>query len=146
MTEKALFIVAVDQSDCAARAAEFAAHETVLRGGTLLLLHVVDWSGHEVLAIRDLEAQHPKKEKALAEAQEQVMTPLMRRLDAEGLKVESRIEFGHSADIVLELADKLGAKQIFVGRHAGSHTAERFLGSLPTNLARLSPIPVTVVP
>ncbi len=146
MSGKIQFIVAVDDSDCAARAAEFAAHETVLRDGTLLLVHVVDWSGYEVLAVRDLETQHCEKETAITKVQEEIMAPLVERLAAEGLKVETRVEFGHTAEAILNVAKKTGASQIFVGRHAGSHATERFLGSLPTNLARLSPIPVTVVP
>lgn len=146
MTDRQLFIVAVDGSECAGRAAEFAAHESVLRGGTLLLVHVVDWSGFEVLPVRELESQHARKEKALTEAQEKIIAPILHRLDAEGLKVESRIEFGDADEQILALAKETGAHQLFVGRHAGSHMVERIVGSLPTDLARRSPIPVTIVP
>lgn len=146
MTEKQIFIVAVDGSECALRAAEFAAHETVLRGGTLLLVHVVDWSGFEVLPVRELETRHARKEKTLLETQEKIIAPVLHRLDAEGLKVESRIEFGDPDAQILALVEETGARQLFVGRHAGSHTMERIVGSLPTDLARRSPVPVTIVP
>ncbi|RMF10431.1 MAG: universal stress protein [Alphaproteobacteria bacterium] len=146
MTDKPLFIVAVDESAGAARAAEHAAREAVLHGGTLLLVHVVEWSRFEVLPVRDLEVRHGHKEKALAQARKNIMAPLANRLVVSELEVATRIEFGHGAETVVEVARECGAGQIFVGRHAGSHATERFLGSMPTNLVRLSPVPVTVVP
>jgi nucleotide-binding universal stress UspA family protein len=146
MSDQALFIVAIDGSEYAARAAEFAAHETVLRNGHLLLVHVIDWSGFEVLPVGELEGQHSKKEKARAEAERDVIAPLMTRLTAEGLKVETRIEFGDPDDQILALVKSLGARQVFVGRHAGSAKLERVVGSLPVTLARQCPVPVTVVP
>ena len=146
MSDQALFIVAIDGSECATRAAEFAAHETVLRNGHLLLVHVVEWSGFEVLPVRELESQHGKKEKARKAADQDIVAPLLKRLNAEGLKVDTRIEFGDADDRLLALVKSLGARQVFVGRHAGSHRLERVMGSLPSDLARLCPVPVTIVP
>lgn len=146
MSDQTLLIVAIDGSECTARAAEFAAHETVLRNGHLLLVHVVDWSGFEVLPVGELESQHGKKEKARKAAEQEVIAPLLKRLNAEGLKVDARIEFGDPVDRLLALVKSEGARQLFVGRHAGSHRVERVLGSLPSDLARLCPVPVTVVP
>jgi len=146
LSDQTVFIVAIDKSECTARAAEFAAHETVLRNGKLLLVHVVDWSGFEVLPVGELEDQHGKKEKAQKAAEQDIVAPLLKRLNAEGLKVDSRIEFGKPIDRILALVKSEGARQVFVGRHDGSHRVERVVGSLPSNLARLCPVPVTIVP
>ncbi|NVJ93601.1 MAG: universal stress protein [Methylocystaceae bacterium] len=60
----------------------------------------------------------------------------------------SRIEEGHPAETIIQVAKEIGADLIVMGsRHSKRNTLEKFfLGSTALNLMQISTIPVLVVP
>jgi len=72
--------------------------------------------------------------------------PAVTQLQKAGLEVGSEVRHGHAADILCEIAEKIGATQIVVGRTGGNALANRLLGSLAITLVQSAPVPVTIVP
>ncbi|MEX1147651.1 MAG: universal stress protein [Sphingomonadales bacterium] len=146
MTENTVFVVAVNESEGAGRAASFAAREARLHGATLLLLHVIEWSQYEFMPVRELESTHSRKKKAIETAQTRIIDPLTRSASDHDVRVEARIDLGDTNETVVTVMQEVAATRVYVGRHAGSHVLERFVGSLPSYLVRHATVPVTIVP
>ena len=140
------YLVGVDGSEAAERAAEFAADRAEGEGAVLLLMHVVEWSGFEHLPIQEAAARHDAKEAEIAAAQETILDPLVAKLAREGLRIDSVVRHGHAAETIYRLAESGEVDQVFSGRRGRSKIAVLLLGSVTMNLIQSCPVPVTIVP
>ncbi|MFN3984729.1 MAG: universal stress protein [Rhodocyclaceae bacterium] len=139
------YIVGFDGTQSSRRAIDFAADCVRAQGGTLHLVHVLEWSPYSFLTAEELAERHQRRQEEVARA-EQFIAPVCDELRAAGLTVTSEVRYGHSAEIMCEIARGFDAAQIVVGRKGASNLAARLIGSLGMSLVQASPVPVTVVP
>lgn len=140
------FMVGVDGSDGARRAAEYAAKRAKASGARLVLVHVVDWSPYELLTPEELSSRHVEHEEEVAEALAKILQPLEDAIAGEGLQIEKMVRHGHATERLCELAEELGADQLFTGRRGQSRVKALLFGSVSGSLVQMCPVPITVVP
>ena len=66
-------------------------------------------------------------------------------LDRTGLEVETVIEVGRPARVIVEFAEEQDIDHVVMGSHGRSGVARVLLGSVAEAVVRRSPVPVTVV-
>lgn len=76
---------------------------------------------------------------------EKCLAPARARLQAAGLTPTSHVRVGESAQVICAAATELGCDQVIIGTRGHSGLAGLLLGSVATKLAKLSPVPVTLV-
>jgi nucleotide-binding universal stress UspA family protein len=142
------FLVAIDLSDSSRKMLQIAIEETIQDGADMVLVHAFR-PGIQIGAIyrdgtldpiRELEAEM-KYEEAV-----EFTTEWASVARAAGLNVEAIAREGHPAELILEVAEEVGAKRIIMGRHAQGAVANFILGSTADKVVRRSKIPVLVVP
>lgn len=69
-----------------------------------------------------------------------------RALQQAGFAAEGRVEAGDPAATLVEVAREVGADCVLAGSHGHSTLREFFLGSTVLNLARLTPLPLLLLP
>ena len=139
------FLVGVDGSDGARRAAEFAAERARSEGARLLLVCVVEWSPFDTLTPDEQAERHVQRQKEIEAAETKVLAPLRESL-GEGLEDDTLVRHGHVAEVLCELASERGAAQVFSGRRGRGRFKSLLFGSVAGSLVQVSPVPVTVVP
>lgn len=140
------FLVGMDGSDGARRAAEFAAKRAKVSGAQLVLLHVVDWSPYELLTAEEISSRHVEREKEVADSKAKILQPLADEFAADGIEVEVVVHHGHAAERISELAEELEVDQVFTGRRGRSRVKSLLFGSVSGSLVQMCPVPITVVP
>ena len=139
-----LYMVGTDGSDGSKRAVQFAVDLAKKTGAKLLLAHVIEWSRFEFMMSPDLEQRHALREKEISRAKNKVLLPAEQT--AGDLATESVVHHGHAAQGLADLATEHEVSQIIIGRQGHSNLSDFLHGSVAGNLARISPVPVTVVP
>lgn len=139
------YIVGFDGTDSCNRALDFAIQCAAQQGAQVHLVHVLEWSPYSFLTPEELEERHARRQEEVARA-EKVLQPVVDRLSGQGVRVSSEVRYGHSVEILCEIARETGAAQILVGRRGRSKLAARLIGSVGMSLVQVSPVPVTVVP
>ncbi|MEH7828432.1 universal stress protein [Gemmobacter denitrificans] len=139
-------IVAYDGSAAGRRAVDFAA--ALVRGaeGSLVLLHVLEWSPYSFLTPDEVEERHARRKVELARAESAIVAPVKAELEAAGLKVDALIRYGNVTDTICEVAQETGARQIVIGRTGQAGVMSRLFGSVAGALAQVAPVPCTIVP
>jgi nucleotide-binding universal stress UspA family protein len=145
LSSTTLFLVAVDGSEGSMRAARFAAARARAEGARLHLLHVIEWSPYAVLTPRELETRHIEREKEIARAHAEVLEPVAREVGA-GLQIHAEARHGHPLELLCEVAQEVGATQLFSGRRGRSTLKTLLFGSIAGGLVQSCPVPFTVVP
>lgn len=140
------FVVGTDGSECARRAAEFAAEQAKEVGAELVLVAVVEWSRYSFLTLEELENRGKDKRAEIEGAQTQVLDPLKTHLELGNTLLKTMVRHGHAADVLGDIAEEEGASQIFIGRHGRSRLETAVFGSVTNRLLRVASVPVTVVP
>lgn len=140
------YLVGLDGSETAARAADYAAAQAAKTGASLLLVHVIEWSGFDVMGPEELAQRPVIREAELEAAQTNIVNPAVERLKKTNINVESVIHHGHATETLLSIAKEREANHIFVGRNGASRLEALIFGSTTNSLAQASPVPVTVVP
>lgn len=146
------FIVGVDGSDCARRAAEFAAQRARRTGARLVLLGVIEWSRYSFYTPEELETRARDRGAEIERVQARVLQPLADALtDAVegalgGLEIRCMVRHGHAADVIRAVAEEERAAQIFIGRQGRSSFGDAFFGGVTNRIVSIAPVPVTVVP
>lgn len=128
-------LVAVDESECATQALRWAQELARLTGGTL----------HAVHAVGLLESSHDthRPREHQDEAQDLPWPAGLRHL---GDEARCTARYGPAADVILAVAEDVGANLIVVGtRGTGGHS-ERTLGSTAAQIVNRTRLPVTVIP
>lgn len=139
-------LVALDGSDCGKRALAAAARHAEFTQSVLLLTYVIDWTPYSFHTPEELEERHRRRESEIQRANDSVLTPEIAALKQQGLEVETVVRHGRIAETLLDLADKQGAAQIYIGRRGESELRALIFGSVPAALIQAATVPVTVVP
>ncbi|SHH41770.1 universal stress protein [Cognatishimia maritima] len=144
MSEK--FAVGFDGSDAAKRALEFAIGRAKAQGGSVVLIHVLEWSPYSFLTPNELEERHKRRTEELERAETAVMKPVLDGLGDSGVAIQTVIKYGHIADTLGDVAAANNATQIVIGRNGHSSIGSRVFGSVAGSLVQTSPVPCTIVP
>lgn len=135
-------VVAVDGSDIARKATDWAAALAGPAKAELLLVHCIvpvvypaymafpSWADLEAIVAKDAEAM------LAAEA---------KRVNATGLKVRTEVARGPAAETIAEIAVREAADLVVVGSHGRGVVGRVLLGSVAHRLLQLCARPVTVV-
>ncbi len=140
-----LYLVGYDGTKTARRAVDFAAARANQSGATLHLVMILEWSPYSFLSNEEL-ADRKKARDVEIKGAHAVIDPVVNELTGHGLSVTSEIQHGHSADLLCQIASRLDATQIIIGRSGDGVLAQRLLGSLAISLAQVAPVPLTIVP
>lgn len=141
-----VLVVGFDPSPAGERAVDFAMSLAKLSGASVLIVHVLEWSPYSFLTPEEIEERHARRKEELSRAKASIMDPLVKKLSAGGVSVESSIRYGHVAETLSAVAEEAGASQIVIGRTGGPGLASRLFGSVAGALAQASPVPCTIVP
>lgn len=137
-------LVAIDGSDSALRALEFARREAALVPGTelhiLTVLEPVRVFGEievyvDEARIREVAGQQARAGLDLA----------MARLSDSGLPVQSEVVEGDPAELITERAAQLGCHSIVTGTRGLGRIGALLMGSVAQKVVQLARMPVTLV-
>ncbi len=141
-------LAAIDFSPFSEKALLWAARAARSFDAPLIALHVV----HDSAAAPGYYEQAKKAKKHLRRVEEaaaEMMSDFLDRMRKQHPKlfgqVEHRLVAGLPINRILEVADKTGARMIVIGSHGRTGLPHLLLGSKAERVARLSPIPVTIV-
>lgn len=144
MTDK--FLVGYDGSEAAQRALDFAVTRARAQGAMLVIAHVLEWSPYSFLTPTELEERHKRRKEELDRAEKMIIAPVLDKLAEAGIPAETVVRYGHIADTLCDIAEKAGAKQIFIGRDGQASLSRRVFGSVAGSLVQAAPVPCTIVP
>ena len=139
-------VVACDGSDPSARALEYAHARAKQTGGSLLVVHVLEWSPYSFLTPEELAERHVRRTEELARADSAIIAPIIAKFKDKGVKIETAVKYGHVVETLVETAVAAGAVEIISGRTGNSGVMSRVFGSVAGTLAQVSPVPCTIVP
>lgn len=139
------FIVGFDGTDSCKRALDFAVKCANAQGGSIHLVHILEWSPYTFLSKDEVRERHARKVEEVAAA-ERFIEPTCVELRKTGLTVTSEVRYGNPTELMCEIAKTQSDAQIFVGRKGASKLKNVLVGSLGLSLVQSSPVPVTVVP
>lgn len=132
-------LVATDGSEAAQVAVEHAIDLAAAIDGEVHVLTVVD-PGNNPLRFGITEIQ------ALDRRAEELVDEIVNALDDPPAPVQGAVRRGRPAQTIVETAAAMEADLIIVGQRGGHGVAETLLGSTSERVARLSPIPLLIVP
>ena len=144
MTTK--FIVGCDGSPASERAVAFAVAQAKSNGASVTLAHVLEWSPYTFLTPEELEERHKRRNEELARAKKHILDPLLASIADSGVSADCTLNYGHVTDTLAQIAEEMGADQIFIGRTGHSQVAARIFGSVASSMAQIAPVPCTIVP
>ncbi len=141
-------LVAIDFSPCSAEALLWAARAARCSDARLVALHVV----HDPESAPGYYQRAKKRKKHLQRietAAESMMSEFLHHLCKKHPKLladlEAHLVIGLPVSRVLEVAERLDARQIVVGSQGRTGLDRLLLGSKALRIAQLAPIPVTIV-
>ena len=140
-----ILVVGFDGTASAKRAVQHAASQAKASGGTVHVVHVLEWSPYSFLTPDELSERHKRREEELNRAKA-IVQPVVDDLKAKGVNTTSEVRHGHAGELLCEIAEDMKARQIVIGRVGSTSIAARLMGSLALTLVQASPVPVTVVP
>ncbi|MEE9905646.1 universal stress protein [Chlorobium sp.] len=131
----------VDFSDASKKAVRYAHEFAVSMGASMFLLNVVE---PRPMAV-DLSLNYIPLEEDLEKASTEDLDALKQGLLDEGLKVESTVEIGNPADVILEKAADLDVNLIIMGSHGKKGLSRLIMGSVAETVVRKANCPVLIV-
>ena len=140
-----IYVVGFDDTDGSRRAIDFAAARAQRCGGTVHIVHVLEWSPYSFHTPEELSERHRRREEELDRANA-MLKPVVDKLEASGVSASCEVRHGHAGDILATIAVEKSAAQIVIGRTGNSAFTARLLGGLAITLAQAAPVPVTIVP
>lgn len=141
-----LYVVAVDGSDASRRALAHALTLAKGSGATLLLSHVIPWSGYTPLGVQEAYARPMEKKEEEKFAIDEVLQPAMTACRGAEVPFEEHYTWGQPAKELKALAEERKADLLIVGRKGRSNIAEMLVGSVSNALAHIAKCPVLIVP
>ncbi len=139
-------LVPFDGSEAAERALSWATGLAQQQRCPLHLLAVVEWSYFGVQNSMELAQSQTDRVADIERMRTVVLAPHAARLRALEILVEQTVEPGPVAATVLDVADRIHAGLIVVGRRGGSRLSKLLLGSTSSALVQTAQVPVVVVP
>ncbi len=140
-----IYVIAFE-SDERPHVIDYATQQASRSGAKLHVVHVIEWSPYSFLTPEEVEQRHARRQAELERAQNMIIEPALERVRAAGVKADGEIRHGSVVDIVSEVAERVGASMIFVGRAGGNALGARIFGSVPLGLAQVAPVPTVIVP
>ena len=140
------FLLAVDGSAGSENAIAFSQDRAKRSGEKIIVAYVIEWSPYSFNTAEENATRHKRREEELERATTHIVEPVAARLKQAGIDVETEVRHGHTANTLIELAEKHGVAQVFIGRRGESGLQRMMFGSVTANLVQASPVPVTVVP
>ncbi len=141
-----VLMVGVDCSECSDRAVEFAADHARQADAKLYVAHVIEWSPYTFSTVEENAERHKRREQELSRAHTEIIDPIVKRLQAEGLAAEGLVRHGHVATTLSVLAQEHDVKNIIIGRQGTSMLKAHLFGSVGSHLVQTAECAVTVVP
>jgi nucleotide-binding universal stress UspA family protein len=141
-----VLMVAVDCSECGARAIDYAVRHAKESNARLYVAHVIEWSRFTFSTAMENAERHKRREEELHRAHSEIIDPVVNRLKAEGLDAEGLVRHGHVAETLNDLAKANGVSNIILGRQGTSKLKAHVFGSVGSRLVQSADCAVTVVP
>lgn len=143
-----LYLVAVDGSESAKRAATRAINLAEKCHAKVQILTVMDWSYLQPLMMRDEISMGPVLNKKEEEANiiKRVITPILDEHSDTSVSISSGLIEGDPTEVILEQTKALHANMVFVGRQGRSRIIDMLLGSVANKLAHRIGVPIVLVP
>jgi len=138
-------IVGVDFSDASRIATDYAALLAQEMGLGLHVVHAWNPTGWNADVLGDDAALTMALSRARERAESQLRV-WAGFADDSGIAVTTEVIDGAASRILPEVAGRLRASLVIVGRHGHASLAHVFLGSVSERLVRISPCPVLIVP
>ncbi|SNT68841.1 universal stress protein [Paracoccus seriniphilus] len=139
-------VVGFDGSEASRRALDFAVSRAKLQGDSILIVHILEWSPYSFLTPNEIEERHRRRKEELERAENAIITPVLKEIEAQGVQVSAVMKYGHIADTICKIAKTEDAALIIIGRMGNSGLSTRIFGSVAGTLAQIAPVPVTIVP
>lgn len=130
----------IDFSSACDEALRVAVEETKLRDGVLDLIHV--WYPIDPMTVDMLGVAMPVYNAELPEELRQQLDQIEVDLPAD--RVRRHLESGAAADEIVRKAEELHSSLLIVGTHSRGPLMRWFVGSVVTDLLRMSPCPILV--
>jgi universal stress protein A len=128
----------VDFSDASRKAVRYAREFAVNMRASIVLLHVID------IPIESL-VNNVQLDEELETSALQKLDALKNELLSEGLTVDSHVEIGIPADVILDQASKRDVNLIVMGSHGKKGMTRLILGSVAEAMMRKAGCPVLIV-
>ena len=151
-TETPALLVAVDFSDPSTNALVFAAQQAERLGDRLIILHVIHDQASGYYTDKKLKKGEKKRLKRLEEIAAEMMDELLAGLIEQHpelkrtfKKAEVMLVSGLTVTKILQVIEKTAPEMLVLGNKGRSSLKHILLGSKAEQLARLCPIPVTLV-
>lgn len=141
-----VLMVGVDCSACSDRAILFAAEHAKKAKAKLYVAHVIEWSPYTFSTVEENAERHKRREQELSRAHSEIIDPIVKRLQSQGLEVEGLVRHGHVAATLSALAKENGVNNIVIGRQGTSMLKAHLFGSVGSHLVQAAECAVTVVP
>jgi nucleotide-binding universal stress UspA family protein len=150
--EKPAILAAIDFSEPATSALIFAAKQALRLGDRLIVLHVIHDQAAGYYTDKKLKKGEKKRLKRLEEIAADMMDELMAELIQNHQeikpvlkKAEVMLISGLTVTKILQVIEKCSPEMLVLGNKGRSSLKHILLGSKAEQLARLCPIPVTLV-
>lgn len=140
-----IYLVGVDDSNCGRRAIDYVVKRALENSGRVLAAHVIEWSRYSFSTPEENEYRHQRREQELTRARDEILAPVVERLQEAGIAGEGLAAHGHVAKTLVKLAQEHDATCIVLGRKGSSRLAQ-FFGSVASHVVQIADRPVTVVP
>lgn len=135
-------LIPIDASDCARRAAQYAAKLATENPDLQLhLLNVQDPVEPRLYA--SLSAKEVKQ--IQADESRRVMQPVMQLLDQAGVPYRAEWRSGDAAQTITSYADEIGAESVVMGTRGMGAIGNLVMGSVASKVAHLVKAPLTLV-
>ena len=151
-TDKPILLVAVDFSDPSTNALVFAAKQAERLGDRLIILHVIHDQAAGYYTDKKLKKGEKKRLKRLEEIASEMMDELLAGLIEKHpeikrtlKKAEVMLVSGLTVTKILQVIEKVSPEMLVLGNKGRSSLKHILLGSKAEQLARLCPIPVTLI-
>jgi nucleotide-binding universal stress UspA family protein len=131
-------LLATDGSAHSEAALERALHFAKLCNGTLTAVSVVDVYSEFYAEAPEIVEQEEKKAA-------EILQKVRQKAEKAGVKVETKMPSGHSAEEIVDLANETKAGVIFMGSHGRSGIKKLIMGSVAEKVIGLADCPVLVV-
>jgi nucleotide-binding universal stress UspA family protein len=142
----AKIVIGLDGSESGERAVAYAKKQAKLIGTCeLIAVYVIEWSPYSFQTPEENEQRHKRREEEISAAENRVVSPAVKALQADGFSARGIVRHGHVADLLNQVAVDEGADQIVVARSSEGGFASRVFGTSTANLVMTAEVPVTVV-
>jgi nucleotide-binding universal stress UspA family protein len=151
-TDRPAILVAIDFSESSTSALIFAAKQAERLGDRLVVLHVIHDQAAGYYADKKFKKGEKKRLKRLEEIATEMMDELIARLIEQFPEIKQPLKkaqvmlvSGLTVTKILQVIEKTSPEMLVLGNKGRSSLKHILLGSKAEQLARLCPIPVTLV-